>query len=196
MDSQRHSTAKLQHIHRTPFSVEDILDPTKFTRRTLSEEDAAANDSSIRRDEPREKQLPPAGECCSPEEEALPSPEAKKSRRVRTAFTVGQLHILECSFHRCHYLSVLERHTIAAALHLSETQVKIWFQNRRTKWKKERVHTGTDTEEEHGYMAPFTSSHPALCPCPSCSPLLCHQGALLQLSTPLQLLPRRLYYMQ
>ncbi|KAG7464191.1 hypothetical protein JOB18_021080 [Solea senegalensis] len=79
MDSHRHSTVKLQHVHRTPFSVEDILDPTKFTRRTLSEEDAAANDSSIRRDELREKQLPPAGECCSPEEEALPSPEAKKT---------------------------------------------------------------------------------------------------------------------
>uniref|UniRef100_A0A8C3A8Q8 Posterior neuron-specific homeobox n=1 Tax=Cyclopterus lumpus TaxID=8103 RepID=A0A8C3A8Q8_CYCLU len=61
------------------------------------------------------------------------------SRRVRTAFSLEQLHTLERSFRRCHYLSVLERHTVASALRLSETQVKIWFQNRRTKWKKENI---------------------------------------------------------
>ncbi|CAG05396.1 unnamed protein product, partial [Tetraodon nigroviridis] len=58
-------------------------------------------------------------------------------RRFRTAFTLEQLRVLERSFQRCRYLSVLERHSIASALRLSETQVKIWFQNRRTKWKKE-----------------------------------------------------------
>ncbi|XP_019908798.2 homeobox protein pnx [Esox lucius] len=60
-----------------------------------------------------------------------------KARRVRTAFTLDQLRILEHSFHSSHYLSVFERYAIASTLRLTETQVKIWFQNRRTKWKKE-----------------------------------------------------------
>lgn len=68
-----------------------------------------------------------------------------KGRRMRTAFTLDQLHVLERSFQSSHYLSVFERHVIAKALELSETQVKIWFQNRRTKWKKEQE--GRELEE-------------------------------------------------
>lgn len=64
---------------------------------------------------------------------------------MRTAFTLDQLHVLERSFQSSHYLSVFERHVIAKALELSETQVKIWFQNRRTKWKKEQE--GRELEE-------------------------------------------------
>ncbi|XP_060933391.1 homeobox protein pnx [Limanda limanda] len=190
--------AKLPLVHRTPFSVEDILDPTKFTRKRCRSEDAAATGESNTRDAPRERQLPPAGGSCSPEEVAL-SPgkldesKAKKSRRIRTAFSLEQLQVLERSFHRCHYLSVLERHTIASALRLSETQVKIWFQNRRTKWKKERVQ-GSEPEEERGFSASFTS-HPALCSCPGCLPLLCRHLPLPAPLLPLPLLPHHLYYM-
>uniref|UniRef100_A0A8C9ZQ54 Posterior neuron-specific homeobox n=1 Tax=Sander lucioperca TaxID=283035 RepID=A0A8C9ZQ54_SANLU len=115
------------------------------------------NASSFRLDEPREQQHPAADGGGSPEEEQLHSAEAK-SRRVRTAFTLEQLQILEGSFRRCHYLSVLERHTIASALRLSETQVKIWFQNRRTKWKKERVQGGKEAEEEEHIMDQHAAS--------------------------------------
>ncbi|KAG2468991.1 homeobox protein pnx isoform X1 [Polypterus senegalus] len=59
-----------------------------------------------------------------------------RSRRIRTAFTLEQLRFLENHFRFNHYLSVYERFGIASTLQLSETQVKIWFQNRRTKWKK------------------------------------------------------------
>uniref|UniRef100_A0A3Q1FLA2 Posterior neuron-specific homeobox n=1 Tax=Acanthochromis polyacanthus TaxID=80966 RepID=A0A3Q1FLA2_9TELE len=98
------------------------------------------------RDEARELQQEQrllSGE--SPEEKA-PCAVKEKSRRIRTAFTLQQLQVMEHSFQRCHYLSVLERHNIAAVLRLSETQVKIWFQNRRTKWKKERLQ-GKESEE-------------------------------------------------
>uniref|UniRef100_A0A7N8YLQ2 Posterior neuron-specific homeobox n=1 Tax=Mastacembelus armatus TaxID=205130 RepID=A0A7N8YLQ2_9TELE len=138
------SWTKLPRVLRTSFSVEDILDPTKFTRTMVR----GASD------EPGD-QHPAPGDRCSPD----PCPEKlskAKSRRIRTAFTAEQLQILERSFHRCHYVSVLERHSIASALRLSETQVKIWFQNRRTKWKKERVE-GREAEEDHGFTASFSS---------------------------------------
>ncbi|KAH9280269.1 NK1 transcription factor-related protein 1 [Echinococcus granulosus] len=62
---------------------------------------------------------------------------AGKHRRARTAFTYGQLVALESKFKTTRYLSVCERMNMALSLNLTETQVKIWFQNRRTKWKKE-----------------------------------------------------------
>ncbi|XP_017318719.3 NK1 transcription factor related 2-like,a [Ictalurus punctatus] len=60
-----------------------------------------------------------------------------RPRRARTAFTYEQLVALENKFRSTRYLSVCERLNLALALSLTETQVKIWFQNRRTKWKKQ-----------------------------------------------------------
>ncbi|MCL4162584.1 UNVERIFIED_CONTAM: hypothetical protein GTU68_008524, partial [Idotea baltica] len=60
-----------------------------------------------------------------------------KPRRARTAFTYEQLVSLENKFKQTRYLSVCERLNLALGLSLTETQVKIWFQNRRTKWKKQ-----------------------------------------------------------
>ncbi|XP_078268998.1 uncharacterized protein LOC144600968 [Rhinoraja longicauda] len=58
-------------------------------------------------------------------------------RRVRTAFTAQQIHKLEKKFKRQTYLGASERGKLAALLHLSETQVKTWFQNRRMKLKRQ-----------------------------------------------------------
>lgn len=60
-----------------------------------------------------------------------------KRRRRRTAFTSGQLKSLEHKFTKKKYLSISERDNLAKSLKLSDTQVKTWFQNRRTKWKKQ-----------------------------------------------------------
>ncbi|XP_049581690.1 barH-like 2 homeobox protein [Syngnathus scovelli] len=66
-----------------------------------------------------------------------PPARTKKPRKARTAFTDHQLNQLERSFERQKYLSVQDRMDLAAALNLTDTQVKTWYQNRRTKWKRQ-----------------------------------------------------------
>ncbi|BFZ05809.1 hypothetical protein BsWGS_08848 [Bradybaena similaris] len=61
----------------------------------------------------------------------------KKPRKARTAFTDHQLSVLEKTFERQKYLSVQDRMDLAVKLKLSDTQVKTWYQNRRTKWKRQ-----------------------------------------------------------
>lgn len=59
-----------------------------------------------------------------------------RKKRPRTAFSASQIKALETEFERGKYLSVAKRTSLAKTLHLTETQIKIWFQNRRTKWKR------------------------------------------------------------
>ena len=83
-----------------------------------------------------------------------------KPRRARTAFTYEQLVSLENKFKQTRYLSVCERLNLALALNLTETQVKIWFQNRRTKWKKQNPGCDVNAPTLPESQSPPGNHHP------------------------------------
>uniref|UniRef100_A0A8C3JQR4 Homeobox domain-containing protein n=1 Tax=Calidris pygmaea TaxID=425635 RepID=A0A8C3JQR4_9CHAR len=57
--------------------------------------------------------------------------------RPRTKFSAAQLHELERSFREQRYIGASEKRRLAAALNLSQSQIKTWFQNRRMKFKRQ-----------------------------------------------------------
>ncbi|XP_043946860.1 homeotic protein empty spiracles [Drosophila biarmipes] len=76
----------------------------------------------------------------------------RKPKRVRTAFSPTQLLKLEHAFEGNHYVVGAERKQLAQGLSLTETQVKVWFQNRRTKHKRMQQEggDGSDTKSNKG----------------------------------------------
>nr|XP_060622791.1 T-cell leukemia homeobox protein 1 [Anolis sagrei ordinatus] len=60
-----------------------------------------------------------------------------KKKKPRTSFTRLQICELEKRFHRQKYLASAERAALAKALKMTDAQVKTWFQNRRTKWRRQ-----------------------------------------------------------
>lgn len=61
-----------------------------------------------------------------------------RPKRARTTFSPEQLYHLEREFKRNQYMIGKDRSQLSQELGLSETQVKVWFQNRRTKLKRDR----------------------------------------------------------
>ncbi|XP_064519914.1 homeobox protein vex1-like [Pseudopipra pipra] len=57
--------------------------------------------------------------------------------RARTKFSAAQLQELERSFREQRYIGAGEKRRLAAALNLSQSQIKTWFQNRRMKFKRQ-----------------------------------------------------------
>ena len=60
-----------------------------------------------------------------------------KKKKLRPLFSAHQIQTMEKEFAKCRYVSEGRRAELSSDLNLTEMQVKTWFQNRRTKWKKE-----------------------------------------------------------
>merc|ERR1712046_297922 len=62
--------------------------------------------------------------------------QSSKKKNSRPTFSGHQIFALEKTFEQTKYLAGPERARLAFALGMTESQVKVWFQNRRTKWRK------------------------------------------------------------
>jgi len=91
-------------------------------------------------------------------------------KRKRTAFTTTQVKELENEFRRSKYLTISRRTELSKSLKLTETQIKIWFQNRRTKWKRKIAAEMEFSMRTSGNM--YGSHHPGIHHCNQ----HCHPG--------------------
>ncbi|PIO72428.1 homeobox domain protein [Teladorsagia circumcincta] len=81
-----------------------------------------------------------SGDAQGSDDDASSDPScANRKKKTRTVFSRHQVSQLEMMFDMKRYLSSQERAHLAQKLHLTETQVKIWFQNRRNKFKRQAV---------------------------------------------------------
>ncbi|XP_051949615.1 homeobox protein Nkx-6.3-like [Xyrauchen texanus] len=76
--------------------------------------------------------------------------DAGKKKHTRPTFSGHQIFALEKTFEQTKYLAGPERARLASSLGMTESQVKVWFQNRRTKWRKKSVLEPSSTQASRG----------------------------------------------
>ncbi|KAA0713718.1 Homeobox protein [Triplophysa tibetana] len=78
---------------------------------------------------------------------------AGKKKHTRPTFSGHQIFALEKTFEQTKYLAGPERARLAYSLGMTESQVKVWFQNRRTKWRKKSASEPSSTQTLQGESA-------------------------------------------
>ncbi|KAM6345512.1 homeobox protein EMX1 [Podargus strigoides] len=117
--------------------AQQLLAPSGASREPLLDTQPGLKTTGVNRSEVSQESL------------LLHGPFARKPKRIRTAFSPSQLLRLERAFEKNHYVVGAERKQLASSLSLSETQVKVWFQNRRTKYKRQKLEEeGPDSDQK------------------------------------------------
>ncbi|KAI1732036.1 homeobox domain-containing protein [Ditylenchus destructor] len=117
-----------------------------------------------------------AGQGLSDEESMLTGADHQnhsRKKKTRTVFSRQQVTQLEMTFENKRYLNTQERSLLATTLKLSETQVKIWFQNRRNKFKRlahndnETASTSSILQHHAAVLDPMSGNHTGCASTPS-----------------------------
>ncbi|XP_078001334.1 uncharacterized protein LOC144453841 [Glandiceps talaboti] len=85
----------------------------------------------------------------------------KLGRNPRVPFSAAQVAMLEQKFRRTHYLSSVDVAELSAALNLSENRVKIWFQNRRARERRDRENMEKSGARGISWSGPSANGNPA-----------------------------------
>ncbi|XP_066549611.1 NK3 homeobox 3 [Amia ocellicauda] len=133
--SKRHSRESREET-RSPVKSAGIL-PSLCKREDSGDQEKSVY-SGCHPCKDEEKRLP-VGDQDSAESCGTGDPPKPSKKRSRAAFSHAQVYELERRFNLQRYLSGPERADLAGALKLTETQVKIWFQNRRYKTKRRQI---------------------------------------------------------
>lgn len=158
----------------TSFMISDILDNSSRRSRSSAADDSAAEDQSRESPHSPRSEGQASDNCCEMEHRDVGSDSEEKphgnssslvlsqkhkKRRPRALFSHAQVYELERRFAVQKYLTAHEREQLASMLHLTETQVKIWFQNRRYKSKRQQLEQarlspkGGKDSKENGMLA-------------------------------------------
>ena len=128
----------------------------------------------------------------------------RKYPRERTTFTAAQLKFLEELFRVKKYLTLIERSKVASHLELSEKQVKTWFQNRRTKYRRQKLNISSQVIVHnpmlnHEMIRNLPSGHahwkaPSMACCPSEKSICEYRTGMLPIAKCESVIDRTLHY--
>ncbi|XP_070540891.1 homeobox protein zampogna-like [Ptychodera flava] len=115
--------------------LEEVIDPTLRLEGKIEDSSNTLEDNDQSATQKQDDQQQPTSSSSSSKQ---------RKKRSRAAFSHAQVFELERRFNHQRYLSGPERADLAAALKLTEQQVKIWFQNRRYKTKRRQLQAAAE----------------------------------------------------